>query len=333
MNRSEALRRLIQGHVSGDESEFRSAALQLAADEKRRNNQRLAGDLLALLDEPNTARRTERLPDVAPPLDRERQAPLFEIRSPDRRRSELILRSTTRTIVDRIIDENASSERLRIHGLKPARRMLFCGPPGTGKTVTAEVLASELSLPMIYVRFDAVVSSLLGETSANLRRIFEYAQRGRWIVFFDEFDAIGKSRDDESEHGEMRRVVNTLLQLIDSFESESLVIAATNYERSLDYAMWRRFDEVVQFPLPTIREIKALIELKLRNYPNALAVSTVARRMSGMSHADVEHVCVDSIKSAILDGTGEVTSDIFSASVDRQKNRLAVQNGITRRRK
>ncbi len=127
---------------------------------------------------------------------------------------------------------------LEANGLVPIRRVIFCGPSGCGKTAMAEAMSAELAIPMLYVRFDAVVSSLLGETAANLRKVFEYARRGQWVLFFDEFDAIGRSRDDTTEHGEIKLVLNSFLQIVDNFDGRSLVIAATNFEQVLDPAVY-----------------------------------------------------------------------------------------------
>jgi len=154
-----------------------------------------------------------------------------------------------------------------LHGFQPATKLLFCGPPGCGKTLCAEIIASELGLPLLYTRFDAIVSSYLGETAANLRKVFEYASSSRWVVLFDEFDAIGKARDDAAEHGELKRVINSFLQLLDGFTAPSILIAATNHEQLLDPALWRRFDEILVFPRPSVHEIRSLLGMKLKKFP------------------------------------------------------------------
>ena len=149
--------------------------------------------------------------------------------------------------LEQVVKEYAYADELIGAGLKPKQRLLFYGPPGCGKTLAARVLAGVLGYPLAIVRFDAVVSSLLGETASNLRRVFEFVQPGNWVVLFDEFDAIGKDRDNPFEHGELKRLVNTLLQLMDSFTGQSLLIAATNHEALLDSAIWRRFEAIVPF--------------------------------------------------------------------------------------
>ncbi len=184
-----------------------------------------------------------------------------------------------RRLVDRIILEFREWEVLEANGLTPVRRILFCGPSGCGKSATAEAIATEMSLPLLYVRFDAVISSLLGETAANLRKVFDYARRGQWVILFDEFDAIGRSRDDPTEHGEIKRVVSSFLQIMDNFDGRSLIIAATNFEQSLDPAIWRRFDDVVRFDLPTPVQLRTFIRKQL----NTVAVQSVRRFSTSIS--------------------------------------------------
>ena len=150
-------------------------------------------------------------------------------------------------------------------GVPRRNQVIFWGPPGCGKTSAAEALAAELGVPLVVVRLDAIVSSYLGQTAGNLRRIFDYADSGRWVVLFDEFDALGRERSDPSEHGEIKRVVNSFLQLLDSYTGPGLLVAATNHEETLDRGLWRRFDEVVEFPLPTVKEIRTLLRRGLKH--------------------------------------------------------------------
>jgi SpoVK/Ycf46/Vps4 family AAA+-type ATPase len=203
---------------------------------------------------------------------------------------------------------------------------LFCGPPGCGKTVTAEAIAGELGLPLIYARFDSVISSYLGRTSANLRSIFDFALQGSYVILFDEFDAVGKSRNDMGDHGELKRVVNSFLQLLDSFESDNILIAATNHESLLDSALWRRFDEVLFFDLPTKEQIAELIRMKLAGFPHTPIGKNqeVIDLMVGFSHADVERTCLEAIKHAILSNRRQVNEKDFAASLEHQLKRKEI---------
>ena len=154
-------------------------------------------------------------------------------------------------------------------------------------------MANVLDLPIIYTRFDALISSYLGETASNIRKVFDYADRNNCILFFDEFDAIGKSRDALDETGELKRVINSFLQILDSFNNDSLVIAATNHEKLIDSALWRRFDEIISFDKPDEQQIEFLILAKLRAFKvENLDIKNFAKKLEGFSYADVERVCV-----------------------------------------
>src|SRR5262249_21348903 len=179
------------------------------------------------------------------PRDPDRDAALVDMRQPERTRAEIVLSAELTRKLDRIEDEHRSRDMFARQGLAPKTRLLFVGPPGCGKTLCAEILAADLGLPLLYARFDGIVSSYLGETASNLRRLFEYARPRLSVLFFDEFDAIGKRRDDAQEVGELKRVVSSFLQLLDSYPRENVVVAATNHEGLLDEALWRRFDEIL----------------------------------------------------------------------------------------
>ena len=186
--------------------------------------------------------------------------------------------------------------------------------------------ARELYLPLATVRFDAVVSSYLGETAANLRKVFEFGRSRPLVLLFDEFDAVGKERTAADEHGELKRVVNSFLQLLDGFHAETLTIAATNHQGLLDPALWRRFDEIVVFPLPTCEEIENLLSRHFQQVPvePRVVLGEVARSLEGFSHADVERVAVDVLKQTILDGRDIILSDTLNAAAARQRARRAV---------
>ena len=225
---------------------------------------------------------------------------LVEVVVPKRTRDQLVLSPhNIRTFIS-LMEEFRGADLLRRHGLIVRSKLLFCGPPGCGKTVTAEVFAHELGLPLIVARLDAIISSFLGETATNIRKVFEAASEQSCVLFLDEFDALARARADGSEHNELRRVVNSLLMLIDRFKGRGFLVAATNLEESLDAAIWRRFDEVVVFELPSWREIKTLCEIKLKNFPAPFLLADKAAKLKGLSFADVERICDNAIKRSIL---------------------------------
>ena len=264
------------------------------------------------------------------PHDRERGTSLVEIKTPQRFLDELIISPELREQIDIVLAEYRSIQVLHSNNLKARQKLLLAGPPGCGKTLCSEVIASELGLPLIYTRFDAVISSYLGETAANLRKVFEYAQNGTWVVFFDEFDAIGKSREDVEDHGELKRVVNTFLQLLDNFVSDSIFIAATNHERLLDKALWRRFDDILFFDRPSNEQIHQLIEIKLLSVRHrGLNTSYFVNLMAGWSHADVERVCLEAMKIGVLQRETIITDAIFASAYERQRRRLEIVQKTT----
>lgn len=338
MARGELLRKLFESYKSRKDTEFKKTALEIIAEEKFKNNNQLAEDLQRLINKPSAGPKKEmkRLTNINNlPKDKERLSPLVEVRKLERNLQDIILNKENARSIRKIINEYSKSEVLKMHGILPSYKILFCGPPGCGKTLCSEVVASELGLPMLYTRFDSVVSSYLGETASNLRKIFDYASSGRWVVMFDEFDAIGKARDDQNEHGELKRVVNSFLQILDSFTANSLVIAATNHEQLLDPALWRRFDEIVFFPNPTIAQIRKMVELKFKNFPFSFPLKTSIGKMKNMSYSDVERLCIDSMKSAILESKDKVDSKTFEESYQRQRIRMKIakEANVKRREK
>jgi SpoVK/Ycf46/Vps4 family AAA+-type ATPase len=330
MARADLLKRLFEAHQKRDDAAFRQAASSLIDDEKKKHHDILAAELGRILN--NGTRSLERINGVVPahdpvPVDAERRTPLLQVQTPDRYKDDLVLADQAANALDRLVREFRSSDVLEAHGLRPSRRVLFCGPPGCGKTASAEVLATELGLPLLYVRFDAVVSSLLGETAANVRKVFDYASRGQWVILFDEFDGIGRSRDDATEHGEIKRVVNAFLQLLDGFSGNSLVIAATNFGQALDPAIWRRFDDVVHFAKPNRRTVAALVLKRLAGIklPKRLS-EQLSRGLAQGSHADVERVCTDIRKQCALDGSSVVRPRDVTEALERWRGRVAVLN-------
>jgi SpoVK/Ycf46/Vps4 family AAA+-type ATPase len=327
MARADLLKSLFRSHQARDDASFREVASKIIREARRKHHVVLANELERILNNsPSVGTRDQYLRDFEPPpRDADRKTFLAEIRQPDRYLADLVLTDAVRKRIIRVVDEFRNRDVLEVHGLKPTARVLFCGPSGCGKTVTAEAIASELALPLLYVRFDAVVSSLLGETASNLRKVFEYASRGYLVLFFDEFDAIGRSRDDETEHGEIKRLVNSYLQLMDNFHGRSLIIAATNFERSLDFAIWRRFDDVFRFERPSDQEVAQLIRKNLAEaQPNDLMVNKITRSLLGGSHADVERVCLDVRKILVLKGDRDLSELDIDEALERHAYRKAL---------
>ncbi len=343
MTTGDLIRRMVIAFGKGDYSAFRDAVLDLIAEERRKNHNVYARELERLLsnaEPPATLNQVESLTLLGVrngdlPRDKDKDAVLVDIVDPQRALDDLVLLGSVRRVLDRIVEENRRGELIRSHGLTPIKKILFCGPPGCGKTVAAEAVAAALYLPLVVVRFDAVVSSYLGETAANLRKVFDFVRSRAMVVLFDEFDAIGKRRTDDAEHGELKRVVNSFLQMLDRFRGDAVLIAATNHQGLLDSAIWRRFDEVLLFPLPTDKEMEAVLLKTLRQVvisPN-VSLPRVVASLKGMSHADVERVAIDSLKQMILTDRREIDQTTLDDSIQREKERLALSADIASHRR
>ncbi|CCF82495.1 AAA family ATPase [Nitrolancea hollandica] len=317
MARADLLKKLFQSYQHRDDEAFRIVAAALIEEERKKHHVILANELDRIMKNGrDPCLYGGAMTSLGPvPRDSERQTPLIEIKNTKRYLQDLVLSDEIRQSLERVLFEFRDWEVLETNGIPPISRVLFCGPPGCGKTATAEAIASELALPLLYVRFDSVVSSLLGETASNLRKVFEFAERGQWVMLFDEFDAIGRSRDDTTEHGEIKRVVNSFLQIMDNFTGRSLIICATNFERALDPAIWRRFDEVILFSKPTEEGIRRLIMKQLAYLlVQPTHINELTRSLAGSTYADTERVCFWIRKTCALRGDRVVrTKDIFEA--------------------
>jgi SpoVK/Ycf46/Vps4 family AAA+-type ATPase len=262
------------------------------------------------------------------PRDHDRDAALVDVRHPERTRDDIVLAAELSQRLDRVAAEYRAQDALAKHGLVPKTRLLFVGPPGCGKTLCAEILAGDLGLPLLYARFDGIISSFLGETANNLRRVFNYAEQHVSVLFFDEFDALGKRRDDPHEVGELKRVVGSFLQILDSFPRDHIVVAATNHEGLLDEALWRRFDEILYFGKPSDEQLERLLTLRLRAVrKRQIDLQALVKEMSGFTFADAERVCFEATKAMILAGGSELTQDVLLTELAEQRQRLKLAAG------
>ncbi|MDR0529539.1 MAG: ATP-binding protein [Zoogloeaceae bacterium] len=316
------LRQLIKSGTSGDEAGFRSASESVIREEREKNHHLLANDLERLLHGNQSKLACIRNFHTIGvlPSNKDNDLPLMEVRLANREEKDLILTDVARSALEEILAEHNRADLLRSYGMQPAQKLLFCGSPGCGKTLTAEVIANALSLPLVLVRLDSVISSFLGETAANLRKVFDYIAAKPVVVLFDEFDALTKDRGDSADHGELKRSVNAVLQMMDGYCGESILIATTNYESLLDKAVWRRFDEVIYFEMPTLEQIKQLLILKLSGVHHnfASADTKTATLFKGMSHADIERVLRRAIKDMILSGQDFLEENHLVAALDRE---------------
>lgn len=299
------LRQLLKAGTAGDKEAFRLASESIIEEERLKQHHLLANDLEKILYSSNVdfqGKLSRLIPSV--PTDKERGLPLLDIRHSQRTLDELILPEESLSALEELLGEHRRQDILRSYGMRPTSRVLFFGPPGCGKTLTAEVIACELDLPLAIVRLDALVSSFLGETAANLRKVFDYISQYPMVALFDEFDALGKERSDSGEHGELRRVVNAVLQMMDAYQGQSLIIAATNHEQILDSAIWRRFEDIIEFSKPSHEMVAQILQSKLRGVRRQFEIdqAETIEIFFGLSGADIERVARRAVKRMILKG-------------------------------
>ncbi|MDQ7806028.1 ATP-binding protein [Amycolatopsis sp. A133] len=321
MATAEIITEMVRAHTQGDERRWRNLLTQLIAAESRAGHTRQAARLRNLLTEareleperadPATAGRAIQLARAPRDL-----ADVLDVRYSDARLSELVLPSALRAGLQRVLDEQRMAGRLAEHGLSARRRLLLHGPPGCGKTMAAHALAGELKLPLARVRLEVLFTRYLGATAATLTEIFEQIRRVRGVYLFDEFDALGKHRGDDLDVGEAKRVVSTFLQLLDADDSDSLVIAATNFGRALDPALLRRFDDVLKFPAPTSEAVMTLLRRLLRSVPvDDVALRKLSEQSQGLSFAQVKAAVDDARKGAILGDREQPSTEEIAAEL------------------
>ncbi len=316
------LRQLIKAGSHGDIVAFKQVSEAVIREERQKQHHLLANDLEKILYGTPTGEGTilhhfsERIP-----TDQERGLPLLFVKTPDRSLDEVVLTKENRVGLEDVLEQHHRSDVLKSYGLRPSDKILFCGPPGCGKTLTAEVLATELERPLAVIRMDSVVSSYLGETAANLRKVFDFIDSSPLVALFDEFDALGKEREDSTDHGELKRVVNAVLQMLDTYQGKSLIIAATNHEQMLDSAVWRRFEEVFFFNKPTRGELLQLLQLKLRGVRRDFEPSDnqILSIFTSMSQAEVEKIIRRAIKEMVLKGQEFLQIRHINKAVQRER--------------
>jgi SpoVK/Ycf46/Vps4 family AAA+-type ATPase len=329
MANGKILRQLIKAGSTGDSEAFRSVSEAIIKDERQKQHHLLANDLEQILygehlkQAPKNAHRL--IPNA--PVDKERGLPLLDIKQPHRSLEEIILPELSILALEELLEEHRRSDVLSSYGMKASSKVMFYGPPGCGKTLAAEVIAFELDRPLAIVRLDALVSSFLGETAANLRKVFDFIADHPMVVLFDEFDAIGKERGDSGEHGELRRVVNAVLQMMDAYQGQSLILAATNHEQLLDTAIWRRFDEIIEITMPNTSQLGQLLKLKLRGVRRQFELDDkqLASKLANKSGADIERIVRRATKRMILRSQEFLTIKDLKSALARENQRLPEQ--------
>ena len=334
--KAELIANIITAHCSGDESKFKAAVDELAADEDRKGNVRVSSLLLAAYKGKKTT--LIKKPDVmsAPeggfaaqsaggtfaPRDKDSLLELYDIIRPTVSLDDVVLPANQRKLLLQILQEHNENAKLAEHNLPVANRLLLCGPPGCGKTMTANAIAHELGLPMAYVRLDGLVSSYLGQTSVNLRKVFTSVGTMPIVLFLDEFDAIAKKRDDGNEMGELKRVVTALLQNFDNMPDNVFLIAATNHEHLLDPAIWRRFNYVINFGYPDDEQRAELIGRWLAEYrvEHNLDIKKLTALTVDRSTAQIKELVISVAKRYVTTDKADTMDDFIELLIQQLTN-------------
>ncbi|MFZ5733642.1 MAG: AAA family ATPase [Pseudomonadota bacterium] len=316
MARSDLLVNLVKAGVTGDNKTFRRTVDAIVSEERAKQHFVVADKLERVVaNSPNENAGPHRVPTES----HHRAKDFISEVIPQRRLTELVLPEQVRTTCQQLIEEQQRANILRSHSLEPRHRALLVGPPGNGKTTLAEAIAESLSVPFLVVRYEAMIGSFLGETAARLKRIFDYVRTVPCVLFFDEFDAVGKERGDTHETGEIKRVVTSLLMQMDELPSYVVVIAATNHAELLDRAVWRRFQLRLSLPAPTQRELALFMESLLKSVDLKVGMSTtqIAKSLGNVSYSEAEEFILDIARRTVL-SMGEQTP----ATIVRQQMRL-----------
>jgi SpoVK/Ycf46/Vps4 family AAA+-type ATPase len=303
MASSSQIKALLKSYIDSDDSRFYATAMQLAADEAKRGHGKVAEEIRKLIDDARSSKTLlagHKFPTLIVRPNKE-LADLLSVSYPKIRLADMTLESKLLIRINRLLEEQRNIEKITAHGLNPRKRLLFTGLPGCGKTMSASAIAGELGLPLFVVRLDGLITKFMGESIAKLRAIFDSIQNTRAVYLFDEFDSIGTHRGVTNDVGEIKRILNSFLMYIEEDNSNSIIIAATNHPQSLDYALFRRFDELLEFGSPTKELIAEFLRKRLSEYKiNKKDIEKLSSEAEGLSFADIEIACDDAVKMAIL---------------------------------
>lgn len=314
---------LLRTHVKGDEQEFLSVAMELAAREARLGHARVAEQIRDLVDQARARNSPieKRLGSIVVLQPKGEIANLLSVQQPTIRLASMVLPDALENRLRRTLLEQRQQTKLRHHNLRPRRKLLFVGPPGTGKTMTAAALAGELHWPLFTILLEGVITKFMGETAAKLRMIFQAMTVEKGVYLFDEFDALGARRSQTNDVGEIRRVLNSFLQLLEKDDSESIIIAATNHADLLDKALFRRFDDVLDYSLPDERTAIKIMESRLAQFDvDGVDWPRVSKAVSGLSQGELVRASDEAAKHTVLQGTDRITTEDILVALHERKH-------------
>lgn len=312
----EHIKALVRSHAAGDDAGFYAVALQVAAKAARQGHSTLAGELKQTIEAARSQPVAENVTAIARP--RGDLADLVTAEFPHVTLRDLIGPQSFKEAISRVLHEQRQRQALLDHGYAPIHRLLLEGPPGTGKTMTASVLAHELSLPLLTVRLDSLLSKFMGETASKLRTVFDAAASQRAVYLFDEFDALGGQRGG-NDVGEARRIVNAFLIFLEQVSAESIVVAATNHRSILDHALFRRFDVVIKYTLPDAEHAVEVMKARLGPLGRGIRWAQVRPQTTALSHAELVKAAETAAKQVILRGEERATFQDVVAALDARR--------------
>jgi SpoVK/Ycf46/Vps4 family AAA+-type ATPase len=322
MSRADLLLNLVKAGARSDQAQFQKTVEALAADERAKNHAILADRLIAQLQDNNGRSRTLLVPPARP-----LSVPLVAELTPGRHIEDMILPMEAEQAVRELVEEQHRADLLRSYGLEPRNRVLLAGPPGNGKTSLAEAIADALNAPLLVVRYEAVIGSYLGETAQRIGQVFEQARSRHCVLFFDEFDVVGKERGDIHETGEIKRLVSSLSLQVDALPSYVVVVTASNHPELLDRAVWRRFQIRLELPAPKQGQIEEWFQRFEKRTGHTLGLSPriLAQRLKGLSFAEVEDFGTDVLRRIALNQPNADAKKIAGHCLEQWKSRFTLK--------
>jgi len=325
MATADQVKALIRSHADGDDTRFYAIAIQVAAQAARSGHGKFAQELRELVDQVKARASAIGPVQGAKPVPlaqpRGELAGLLTVAYPKTRLVDMALTDALRSRLDRVLVEQRQRDRIREHGFAPMRKLLLVGPPGTGKTMTAAALAGELGLPLFNIQLDGLITKYMGETAAKLRLVFDAIQSTRGVYLFDEFDALGGERGSKNDVGEIRRVLNSFLQFLEQDESDSVVLGATNHVSLLDRALFRRFDAVLEYELPTADIAARVMRARLGLLDtSAIDWAQTPQLAQSLSHAEIAMACEQAAKNAILNHSTAIRDSELALALEERRS-------------
>ena len=308
MAKAEYIISLIKSHYNNEPERFSTVALQIAAHEAKLGHTFVANEIKNIIDKAKETKHKTKI--LAPDLQG-----LIQENVPAVNLSNIIASQDIKSKINRIISEFVQRDKFLKHDLENLRKIMLSGPPGTGKTLTASIVANELKLPLYTILMDKMVTKFMGETSAKLRQVFDLIEQRQGVYLFDEFDAIGGERSRDNDVGEMRRVLNSFLQFIERDSSDSLIIAITNNKELLDQALFRRFDDVILYNLPSLEEKEELLRNRLTQFAKKIKFKDLLPDINGLSHAEISLACIDAIKETVLNEKQSMNNELILKAI------------------